>query len=111
VGLAHLADRRADTLSGGESQRVAIARALVAEPRLVFADEPVASLDPGIGEEVMRLFAGLIRHARLTLLYTTHQVDHALHYSDRVVALRGGRVVLDAPSKDVGRTELRSVYA
>jgi phosphonate transport system ATP-binding protein len=111
VGLSHLADRRADTLSGGESQRVAIARALVAGPRLVFADEPVASLDPGIGEEVMRLFADLIRRSGLTLLYTTHQVDHALRYSDRVVALRAGRVVLDAPSKDVGRGDLRAVYA
>jgi phosphonate transport system ATP-binding protein len=111
VGLSHLADRRADTLSGGESQRVAIARALVSDPRLVFADEPVASLDPGIGEEVMRLFAELIRRSKLTLLYTTHQVDHALQYSDRVVALRAGQVVLDAPSKDVGRAELRSVYA
>ena len=110
VGLVHLADRRADRLSGGESQRVAIARALMGSPRLVFADEPVASLDPGIGEEVMRLFAHLIRSSGLTLLFTSHQLDHALAYSDRVVALRRGRVVLDAPSRDVGRADLRAVY-
>jgi phosphonate transport system ATP-binding protein len=110
VGLVHLADRRADRLSGGESQRVAIARALMGQPRLVFADEPVASLDPGIGEEVMRLFAHLIRRSGMTLLFTSHQIDHALQYSDRVVALRGGRVVLEAPSRDVSRAELLAVY-
>jgi phosphonate transport system ATP-binding protein len=110
VGLVHLAERRADRLSGGESQRVAIARALMGGPRLVFADEPVASLDPGIGEEVMGLFAHLIRRSGMTLVFTSHQIDHALAYSDRVVALRGGRVVLDAPSRDVTRVELRALY-
>jgi phosphonate transport system ATP-binding protein len=111
VGLSHLAGQRADRLSGGESQRVAIARALVGRPRLVFADEPVASLDPGVGEEVMGLFSGLIRRERLTLLFTSHQLDHALAYADRVVALRAGRVVLDAPARDVSRAELRGLYA
>ncbi|MFI5402188.1 MAG: phosphonate ABC transporter ATP-binding protein [Planctomycetota bacterium] len=111
VGLVHLAGQRADRLSGGESQRVAIARALMGSPRLVFADEPVASLDPAIGEEVMRLFAHLIRRSGMTLVFTSHQLDHALAYSDRVVALRAGRVVLDAPSRDVSRAELRGIYA
>src|SRR5699024_2717741 len=60
VGLATLAARRADRLSGGESQRVAIARALMQRPRLVFADEPVASLDPTAGTAVMDLFNGLM---------------------------------------------------
>ena len=61
VGLAHLATRRADRLSGGQSQRVAIARALIAQPRLLIADEPCASLDPAAGEEVMDLFFHLVR--------------------------------------------------
>jgi phosphonate transport system ATP-binding protein len=111
VGLSHLAGHRADRLSGGESQRVAIARALVGRPRLVFADEPVASLDPGVGEEVMGLFARLIRHERLTLLFTSHQLDHALAYADRVIGLRRGRVVLDQAARDVSRAELRALYA
>jgi phosphonate transport system ATP-binding protein len=95
VGLAHLARQRADTLSGGQSQRVAIARALMQRPEALFADEPVASLDPAAGEEVMALFSGLAREAGLTLLFTTHNMAHALSHADRVIGLRAGRVVLD----------------
>ena len=67
VGLSHIAERRVDQLSGGQSQRVAIARALMQRPRVMFADEPVASLDPNAGEEVMKLFLDLIRRQDLTL--------------------------------------------
>ncbi|TQF77891.1 ATP-binding cassette domain-containing protein [Elioraea sp. Yellowstone] len=98
VGLAALARQRADTLSGGQSQRVAIARALMQRPEVMLADEPVASLDPAAGEEVMALFATLTRQAGVTLLFTTHTMTHAIAYADRVVGLRGGRIVLDAPA-------------
>jgi phosphonate transport system ATP-binding protein len=110
VGLANLASRRADQLSGGQSQRVAIARALMQRPELMFADEPVASLDPAAGEEVMGCFVDLIRRDRLTLVFTTHNLRHALDYGERVVGLRGGRVTIDAPAAALDVPSLRSFY-
>lgn len=111
VGLAHLADRRSDTLSGGQSQRVAIARALMQRPKIVLADEPVASLDPSAGEEVMRLFLQLIRQERLTLFFTCHNLEHALTYADRVVGLKGGKIELDARSRALDAAYLKEIYA
>jgi phosphonate transport system ATP-binding protein len=110
VGLADLATRRADQLSGGQSQRAAIARALMQRPQMMFADEPVASLDPAAGEEVMDCFLDLIRRDRLTLVFTTHNLRHALDYGDRVVGLRGGRVTIDAPASALDVPSLRSFY-
>ncbi len=110
VGLADLADRRADRLSGGQSQRVAIARSLMQDPELMFADEPVASLDPAAGEGIMELFARLNHDRGLTLVFVSHQLDHALRYADRVLGLREGGLALDAAS--AGRTPgcLRGLY-
>jgi phosphonate transport system ATP-binding protein len=110
VGLADLATRRADQLSGGQSQRIAIARALMQRPEVMFADEPVASLDPAAGEEVMACFLELIRRDRLTLVFTTHDLRHALGYGDRVVGLRGGRVTIDAPAAALDQHSLRAFY-
>ncbi len=110
VGLAAHAAKRADQLSGGQSQRVAIARALMAEPKMIVADEPVASLDPIAGEEVMALFAELVREEGITVLFTSHNVEHALAFSDRVLALKAGKLVLDAPSHDLQANELRVHY-
>lgn len=110
VGLADIAARRADRLSGGQSQRVAIARALMQRPRLMFADEPVASLDPAAGEEVMALFLDLIRRQGLTLLFTSHDLAHAIAFADRVIALRAGRIVLDAPAATLEVAQLRALY-
>lgn len=111
VGLADLASRRTGHLSGGQSQRVAIARALMQRPRLVFADEPVASLDPRAGEEVMELFVELMRSEGVTLVFTSHNLRHALAYAGRVVGLRGGRVALDGPSARQDPEMLHSLYA
>jgi phosphonate transport system ATP-binding protein len=110
VGLADHAMKRADQLSGGQSQRVAIARALMARPKMIVADEPVASLDPIAGEEVMSLFTELVREEGITLLFTSHNVDHALAYSDRVLALKAGKLVLDTPSRDLQADALRVHY-
>jgi phosphonate transport system ATP-binding protein len=110
VGLADFAARRADCLSGGQSQRVAIARTLMQRPRLMFADEPVASLDPNAGEEVMELFADLIRRQNLTLVFTSHHMDHALRFGDRVVALRKGGIALDAAAHVLDAPTLRQIY-
>jgi phosphonate transport system ATP-binding protein len=110
VGLADLALRRADALSGGQSQRVAIARALVAEPRLMLADEPAASLDPAAGEEVMAVFARVSGETGTTLIFTTHHLDHALRYAGRVIGLAGGRLELDAPAATLVPGALRGLY-
>lgn len=110
VGIVHLAKRRADSLSGGESQRVAIARALMQRPRIVFADEPVASLDPRVGEEVMQLFFDLIKKQALTLLFVSHNLDHALAYSDRIIGLTQGRIELDDLSQSLNKRTIQRIY-
>ncbi len=110
VGLAEKTRSRADRLSGGQAQRVAIARALMRGPRLLIADEPAASLDPATGHEIMRTFAGISATTGTTLLFTTHDMEHALAYSRRVIALRRGRVVLDEESRCLARSELEAVF-
>lgn len=110
VGLADRAGERADRLSGGQSQRVAIARALVRAPRLIIADEPAASLDPAAGEDVMGLFSDLARRGGITLLFTSHDMGHALAFTDRVIALRGGRIVIDRPTASLGPADLAPVF-
>jgi phosphonate transport system ATP-binding protein len=95
VGLAELAHRRADTLSGGQQQRVAIARALVQEPRIILADEPMASLDPALSRTVMDLLRRINEEDGITVITTLHVLDLALEYGRRVIGLRGGRVVYD----------------
>jgi phosphonate transport system ATP-binding protein len=110
VGLAELAGRRVDALSGGQQQRVAIARMLLQRPRLVFADEPVASLDPVAGTGVMELLRDIAMERRLTVLVALHQLDFAMRYTDRIVGLRDGRVVLDREAECCPTTELDLVY-
>jgi phosphonate transport system ATP-binding protein len=110
VGLAHLAGQRVDQLSGGESQRVAIARALMQRPKIVMADEPVASLDPLAGDEVMRLFLNRIKEEGLTLLFVSHNLEHALRYADRIIGLRNGCLEIDSPAKTENIATLRELY-
>jgi phosphonate transport system ATP-binding protein len=110
VGLADIAERRVDRLSGGQSQRVAIARALMQRPEIVIADEPAASLDPNAGEEVMGLFRALMREKGITLFFTSHNLSHAVGYADRVIGLRDGRVALDAAAAGLRIDTLRGLY-
>lgn len=110
VALAHLAQRRADRLSGGQSQRVAIARALVSRPRLLIADEPCASLDPSAGEDIMAMFFELVRSEGVTVIFTSHHLEHALTYGDRVLGLAGGRLELDATAASLSASDLRGLY-
>jgi len=110
VGLADLAGRRADHLSGGQFRSVATARALMQRPRTLFADEPVASLDPQAGEEVMETFAALTRERGLTLIFVSHHLEHALRYADRVLGLRRGRLYLDALTAGESIGSLRNLY-
>jgi phosphonate transport system ATP-binding protein len=110
VGLAHVAGQRADSLSGGQSQRVAIARALMQRPSLVLADEPAASLDPQAGDEVMELFARLMRQEKKTVLFTSHNLEHALRFADRIIVIGRGGILLDAPAQGLTQAELRAFY-
>jgi phosphonate transport system ATP-binding protein len=110
VGLADRPNQRVDSLSGGQSQRVAIARMLMQRPELVIADEPVASLDPKAGAEVMDLLFNLTREAGLTLLFVSHHMDHAQAYADRIVGLGHGKVMIDIPSRTANVDVLKDFF-
>lgn len=110
VGLEHKALDRVDSLSGGQQQRVAIARALVRRPQLMIADEPAASLDPTAGRDVMALFSDLVRRHGITLLFTSHDMDHAISFADRVIALKAGSIHFDRPACDITSSALADVF-
>jgi phosphonate transport system ATP-binding protein len=106
-GLVEAALQRAETLSGGQQQRVAICRALMQEPRVILADEPIASLDPANAEAVMEALRQANRERGLTVLCNLHQLDVARAHCDRIVGMRRGRVVFDGPpaALDAAREE------
>lgn len=110
TGILDLADKRADQLSGGQRQRVGIARALAQEPRLMLADEPVSSLDPARARAILGLLVDTARARRATLIFSSHQPDLALGVADRVVALKAGRIALDAPAGHVSAAALAALY-
>lgn len=109
-GVAEYAAQRANTLSGGQQQRGAIARALVQKAKIILADEPVASLDPVSARRVMEILRELNQQDGLTVIVTLHQVDYALRYCRRVVALKDGRVVYDGPAGGLTRDKLTDIY-
>ena len=110
VGVADYAAQRAGTLSGGQQQRGAIARALVQQASVILADEPVASLDPVAARRVMEILKKLNDEDGLTVLVTLHQVDYALRYCRRVLALKAGRLVYDGPVEGLDRARLVDIY-
>ena len=110
VGVAEYAAQRANTLSGGQQQRAAIARALVQKAKVILADEPVASLDPVAARKVMDILRELNRTDGLSVLVTLHQVDYALRYCDRVVALKAGKIVYDGPASGLEQEQLVDIY-
>jgi phosphonate transport system ATP-binding protein len=110
VGLAHLAGQRAGTLSGGQAQRVAIARGLAQRPRVLLADEPVASLDPEAAEDIMKLLRRLAREENLAILCVLHQIELAQTYADRVVGIRDGRQAFNLPRAELSREQMRGLY-
>jgi phosphonate transport system ATP-binding protein len=110
MGVAEYAGQRANTLSGGQQQRGAIARALVQQAEILLADEPVASLDPVSARRVMEALKTLNREDGLTVVVTLHQVDYALRYCERVVALKAGRIVYDGPASGLKRAKLVDIY-
>jgi phosphonate transport system ATP-binding protein len=110
VGLGGREASRADALSGGQQQRVAIARALMQTPRIILADEPVASLDPALRHSVMRHIESLNRDEGLTVLCALHDIDLVARYATRMVALRDGRLVWEGSAKEFDRTTFKDIY-
>jgi phosphonate transport system ATP-binding protein len=110
VGIAECCAQRASTLSGGQQQRAAIARALVQGARVILADEPIASLDPESSRKVMDILARVNREDQCTVVVSLHQVNVAMKYCARTVALHQGRVVYDGPSVALTPTLLRELY-
>jgi phosphonate transport system ATP-binding protein len=110
VGLASKAWDRADRLSGGEQQRVGIARALAQQPRVILADEPVASLDPVTGETIMRLLKEICAVEKLTVIVSLHQVSLAQRFADRIIGMNSGQIVFDGFPGDLDAHALRTIY-
>lgn len=110
VGIAQCAFQRASTLSGGQQQRAAIARALVQRAEVILADEPIASLDPESSRKVMETLADINAADNVTVVVSLHQVDFALKYCRRVIALRDGRVMFDGAAASVSTALLRGIY-
>ena len=97
LGIAHLLDRRVETLSGGELQRVALGAALAGSPSLLVLDEPTSQLDPVAGDELIWLLRRLNEEWGVAVLLAEHRLERCLPAADRVVALEDGAVVCDAP--------------
>jgi phosphonate transport system ATP-binding protein len=110
VGLTDRIHERASRLSGGEQQRVAIARLLVQDPKVIIADEPVASLDPARAADLIRLLARIARDSDKTLISSIHSIDLAREYFDRVIGLRNGELQFDVPVDSVSSELLAELY-
>ena len=110
VGILDKAFVRADQLSGGQQQRVALARTLAQNPKIILADEPVASLDPVTAKQVMDDFRRINREMNISVLINIHHVDLALQYADHVIGIKAGEVVYDGPASEVNEAVLAEVY-
>lgn len=111
VGLGDKLQARADELSGGQQQRLAIARVLLQNPDVILADEPVASLDPTLAETILSLLLTLAREENRTLIVALHDVEAAMRYFPRLIALREGGIAFDATPDELRPETFESLYA
>lgn len=110
VGILEKAYGRADQLSGGQQQRVALARTLAQNPKIILADEPVASLDPITANQIMKDFRRINESENITVIVNMHHVDLALKYAKRVVGINKGEIVFDGPASEVSEELLKKIY-
>ena len=110
VGLADKAHSRADALSGGQQQRVGIARALMQDPRLILADEPVASLDPVLAHSIMQHLEQINQEDGVTVLCSLHFLDLVHRYADRVIALNQGLLMFDGLPEAIDDEKFKEIY-
>ena len=110
VGILDKAYTRCDQLSGGQQQRVALARTLNQNPKIILADEPVASLDPITAKQVMEDFVRINKEFKISILLNIHHVDLALKYCDRVIGIRAGEIVFDGPANTITQEQINEVY-
>ncbi len=110
VGLADKAFVRADSLSGGQQQRVGIARALMQEPKLVLADEPVASLDPVLAHSILKYLEQLNKERGITVLCSLHFLDLVHRYATRAIALKDGELVFEGLPQEIDDAQFKAIY-
>ena len=110
LGIERAALQRAGTLSGGQQQRVAIARALMQRPRVILADEPIASLDPRNAQIVMQSLRDINRNDGITVVTNLHTLDTARAYCERIVGMQAGKVVFDGGPDELTEAAARSIY-
>lgn len=111
VGLLHKALERVDNLSGGQQQRVGIARALAQQPRLMLADEPVASLDPTTSQLVLSQLKRISAEDEITTVVSLHQVELAQTFADRIIGLANGHIVFDGSADQLDSSVLQTIYS
>ncbi len=110
LGLADKALVRADSLSGGQQQRVGIARALMQEPKLVLADEPVASLDPVLAHSILKYLEQMNKERKITVLCSLHFLDLVHRYATRAIALKDGQLVFEGLPKQIDDAQFKAIY-
>ncbi|HES76484.1 MAG TPA: phosphonate ABC transporter ATP-binding protein [bacterium] len=110
VDLSDKAWIRADQLSGGQQQRVGIARALAQKPRIILADEPVASLDPLTSAEVLDLLKAICKTDNIAVVANLHQVEYTRQYADRIIGISGGKIIFDGPPAALTDDVIEALY-
>jgi phosphonate transport system ATP-binding protein len=110
VGIAEKANQRADELSGGQQQRVGIARAMMQNPKIILADEPVASLDPVLAHSIMQHLEKINKEQGVTILCSLHFLDLVHKYADRAIALNDGKLMFDGHPSEIDDEKFREIY-